>query len=103
MAGTAVPRTTDAEVAAGSVIIIDSTTVGRPSGPTTVCVIHVATFEGDSVIAELTPVLLASDAAPLSVEVGPFLAGTTVRVTVRVAKIVRETVENSRDETSDVG
>lgn len=83
--------------------MIDSTMVGRLSVPTTVCVIQVATFEGESITAELTPVLLASDAAPLSVEVNPFLAGAKVRVIVWVAQIVRETVENSSDETSDVG
>ncbi len=102
LAGIAVPRTADAEVAAGSVMIVDSTTVGRPSGPTTVCVMHVAMFEGDSVKVKLTPVPLTSDATPLSVEMGPLPAGATVRVTVWVAKIVRETVEYSRDEISDV-
>lgn len=102
LSGIAVPRAADVEALAGSVMMIDSTTLERPSGPPIVCVIRVAMFEGDSVTAELTPVPLTSDVTLLALEVELFPAGATVRVIVRVDKTVREIVEYSSDEISDV-
>lgn len=84
-----------------AVINIDSTTVGRPSGPITVCVIQLAMLDA---VGSATPELIAGplifDTTAVVLD-GIFLpAGTIVNVTVWVERmvllVVRETVEYSR-------